>query len=304
MKPRIVVVGSANTDLVVRVPRLPLPGETVSEGRFFRALGGKGANQAVAAARLGAAVTFVGCVGDDDLGQQAIEGLAAEGVDTGHMRREPAAPSGVALVMVDAAGENCISVAPGANASLTPSDVEAARDAIEGADALLLQLETPLESVEHAARTAHAAGVPVILNPAPARQLPESLLALLDVLTPNETEARMIAGAGGEGMTPLEAAAEIRNRCGAAVVVTLGAEGALVLTERGEERVPGFPVNAVDSTAAGDAFSGALAVALASGADLRDAVRRGCAAGALAATVEGARPSLPGIDRLNDLLAG
>jgi ribokinase len=298
MAARIVVVGSANTDMVVRASRIPSPGETVTGGTFFQADGGKGANQAVAAARLGAQVTFVARVGSDELGDYTIAGLRREGIAVGHVRRDPDAASGVALIVVDESGENAIAVAPGANARLSVEDVEAAREAIESADGLLLQLETPLETVEHAASIGRAAGVRVILDPAPARPLPDALLSLVDVLTPNEGEARSLATADDAAA----AAAELLHRGVPAVVVTLGPTGALVVSGGGSTLVLSSPVEPVDSTAAGDAFSGALATALAEGLDLETAVRRACAAGALAATIAGARPSLPTRERVDALL--
>lgn len=289
MPARIVVIGSVNTDMVVRGARIPSPGETVTGGTFLRADGGKGANQAVAAARAGAEVTFVARVGADELGEAAVARLAAEGIDVNRVERDPDQATGVALIMVGEGGENAISVAPGANALLSVEDVETARAVIESADVLLTQLETPLPAVERAATIASAAGVTVILNPAPARRLPDSLLALVDVLTPNEGEAAYLSGEA----RPAAAASKLRDHGATTVVVTLGAEGALIVAEGREASVPGFPVTAVDTTAAGDAFSGSLAVSLAEGLDLALAVRRACAAGALATTVHGARPSLP-----------
>lgn len=289
MSVSIVVVGSVNTDLVVRASRIPSPGETVTGGRFLQADGGKGANQAVAAARLGAHVTFVGRVGADELGEHAVTGLRDEGIDVRFVTRDPGAASGVALIVVDGSGENAIAVAPGANARLSSADVEAAAGVIEEADALLLQLETPLEPVERAASIASEAGVRVILNPAPARPIPESLLALVDVLTPNEGEARAL---GGESEVEAAAAA-LRRRGVGTVVVTLGSRGALLVTHEGETRVATVAVDVVDTTGAGDAFNGALAAGLAEGMDLEAAARFGCAAGTLATTVAGARPSLP-----------
>lgn len=300
MPARIVVIGSINSDLVVRGLRIPSPGETVTGGAFFRADGGKGANQAVAAARAGADVTLVARVGEDELGRAAVTGLAAEGIDCGHVRRDPQHATGVALIMVDEDGENAISVAPGANAQLSVGDVEASHAAIEAADVLLMQLETPLPAVERAAEIASGADVVVLLNPAPARVLSESLLARVDVLTPNEGESTILSGEGQPG-----AAAEKLRRLGVStVVVTLGAAGALVVSGDGVASEPGFSVSAVDSTAAGDAFSGYLAVSIAEGVDLAPAVRRACAAGALATTVHGAAPSLPRreeVDRMLDL---
>ncbi len=298
MGARIVVIGSVNTDLVVRGPRIPTPGETVTGGTFIRAQGGKGGNQAMAAARAGADVTFVARVGDDELGEAAIAGLRDESIEVGLVARDPDHPTGVALIMVDRSGENAISVAPGANANLSVGDVEAARPAIETADILLMQLETPLPAVERAAEIARAASTRVILNPAPARPLGDSLLALVDVLTPNEGESALLTNEAD----PHAAAARLRESGVDTVVVTLGPRGALVLSGDGESSVAGFPVRAIDTTAAGDAFNGFLAVSLAEGLDPRAAVRRACAAGALATTVPGATPSLPFRGPVDDLV--
>lgn len=298
MPARIVVIGSVNTDLVVSGPHIPSPGETVTGGSFLRAQGGKGANQAVAAVRAGADVTFVARVGDDELGRDAIAGLREEGIDVDRVTRDEDHATGVALIMVDQAGENAISVAPGANAHLSVADVEAARAAIESADVLLAQLETPLEAVTRAATIASAAGTMVILNPAPARPLSASLLSLIDVLTPNEGESVFLTNE----KEPRVAAARLRASGVERIVVTLGPRGALIFTGDGESAVPSPAVAAIDSTAAGDAFNGYLAVSLAEGLDLTAAVRRACAAGALATTVPGARPSLPSPDRVDEML--
>ena len=297
MAARIVVIGSVNADLVVRGPAIPSPGETVTGGTFLQAHGGKGANQAVSAARAGAHVTFVARVGADELGHDAIESLRIEGIDVGHVRRDPDHATGVALIMVDEAGENAISVAPGANAHLSVDDVEAAREAIESADVLLTQLETPLPAVEHAATIASAANTTVILNPAPARALSTSVLALVDVLTPNQGESAFLTA----GAEPRAAALQLRELGVTNVVVTLGSRGALVASADGDRSVPGFPARAIDSTAAGDAFNGFLAVFHAEGLDLNEAVRQACAAGALTTTVPGARPSLPFRGPVDDL---
>ncbi len=286
----IIVIGSSNTDLIVRAVNLPAAGETVLGGDLTTAPGGKGANQAVAAARLGAPVTFVARLGQDMFGQQAAAGLAAEGLDLTYLLRDEAAPSGVALIVVDAAGQNLIAVAPGANGRLTPADVAAAQPALAAARVMLLQLEIPLATVLAAARAGRAAGLIVILNPAPAQPLPPELYPLLDYLTPNEHEAAALTGQADPA-----AAAQVLLQWGVrAVVITLGAEGALVATGPGAgERVPGFSVTAVDTTAAGDAFNGGLAVALAQGAALPTAVRYAHAVAALSVTRPGAQPSLP-----------
>lgn len=308
---RVVVVGSSNTDMVVRVPRLPAAGETVLGGAFAVLPGGKGANQAVAAARLGAQVTFVGCVGSDDLGDRALAGLAAEGLDTHWFFRSPEAPSGVALILVGPDGENQIAVAPGANALLTPAAVEAAAPAFERADVVLAQLEVPVDTVAAAVRLARACGKRVILNPAPAQPLPADLLARVDLLVPNETEAAQLAGAGeARGIKDDRAAgAEDAARALLAhgvggVIVTLGSEGAVAVTPEECWRVPARRVRAVDSTAAGDAFCGALAAALAGGRDLRAAVEFGIAAAGISVSREGAQPSLPTLAEVEALFPG
>lgn len=295
-RPRIVVVGSANTDLVVRCPRIPQPGETVLGGDLLQAPGGKGANQAVAAARLGAAVTFVARLGADAFGAAARAGYARDGIDTAHCHADPSAPSGVALILVDGTGENAIAVASGANARLSTADVDAAAAAIRAADLLLLQLEVPLATVTHAARIARAAGVPVLLDPAPvpAEGLPDELFALVGILKPNEAEAARLTGtAPGDEAAAAAAARALLARGPHLVVVTRGAAGAIVADRGGAVAVPPFPVAAVDTTAAGDAFTAALAVGLAERLPPAEAARRAAAAGALAATRAGAQPSLP-----------
>lgn len=297
---KIVVVGSGNTDMVVKSPRIPLPGETVLGGQFVMAAGGKGANQAVAAARLGAEVSLVACVGDDLFGANALEGYRREGMDTRFVTRDPDAPSGVALIVVDEKGENSIVVAPGANHSLTPQRVRDAADAIRSADILLAQLEVPIESVLEAARIAHDAGVKVILNPAPACQLPEELLKLANILTPNETESQLLAGREA----PVDELARLLLGRGPSVVaLTMGRNGVLLADSSGWRTLPAREVTAVDTTAAGDAFNGAFAVALAEGAALEDAVRFAQAAAAISVTRMGAQPSLPTREETEALLA-
>ena len=297
----IVVVGSSNTDMVVRVPHLPAPGETVLGGSFLMAAGGKGANQAVAAARLGAQVKLVARVGQDVFGEAALLGLEREGIDTQHISVDLETASGVALITVDDTGENSIAVAPGANRRLSPTDVQRAQAAILDADVLLLQLEVPLETVQMAAELAHQAGVRVILNPAPApgSPLPPALLVCVDVLTPNEKEAGDLTGAPD---SLGQAARRLLDMGVEAVVITLGARGALIATPEGQQTVPGFPVEAVDTTAAGDAFNGGLAAALAEGRPLAEAVRFANACGALAATRLGAQPSLPTAEEVDVFL--
>jgi len=291
---RIVVVGSSNTDMVVRVSNLPRPGETVIGGDFFTARGGKGANQAVAAARAGGSVALVACLGDDALGNETLAALAAEGIAVDDVRRIPGARSGVALILVDERGENSIAVAPGANALLTPDQVAPWAERLSPDDVLLIQLETPIESVLAAVRAASEAAACVILNPAPARDLPDELLALVSVLTPNEAEAARIAAipVGTEHEIEDAATALLRRGVGA-VVITLGAAGAYVATAERRETIPGHRVEARDTTGAGDVFNGALAVALADRMPLAEAVRFANAAAAISVTRDGAQPAAP-----------
>lgn len=291
---RIVVVGSSNTDMVIGSDHLPSPGETVLGGRFLMAAGGKGANQAVAAARLGADVSLVARVGADVFGDQAVAGFEREGIATRFVVRDPQAPSGVALILVDEAGENLISVAPGANARLRGADVEAARDTIEAAAILLLQLEVPLEAVRTAARIAAVAGAQVILDPAPARELDDDLLAQVSILTPNESEAQRLTGIEvTDEASVARAAAVLHSRGVEAVVVTLGSSGCYLLTEGDRTLIEAPRVDAIDTTAAGDTFNGALAWQLAEGAPLPAAVRMACRAAAVSVTRRGAQPSMP-----------
>lgn len=295
-RPKIVVVGSSNTDMVVKAARIPAPGETVLGGAFVMAAGGKGANQAVAAARLGAEVTLVARLGADPLGDEAIAGYQKDSILTDLIVRDPDRPTGVALILVDAHGENSITVALGANEALSPDDVERAADRIRTADAVVMQLEVPLAAVERAAAIARAAGVPVILDPAPAPDggLPEALLRNVTCLKPNESEAERLTGISVSDLASAERAARALQELGPrTVIITLGSQGAIVVDEAAVHHVPAYRVTAVDTTAAGDAFTGAFATAVGAGAALVEAVRRAAAAGALAATRMGAQPSLP-----------
>ncbi len=302
---KIVVVGSSNTDMIVKLPHLPKPGETVSGGAFSTAAGGKGANQAVAAARAGADVSLVARVGEDSFGEQATAGFVDDGIDVRHVTRHPAAPSGVALIFVDDAGENCIAVAPGANAGLTPQDVDAAAELITEADVVVMQLETPIESVERAAALAREHGVRVILNPAPARELSDEILGNVSILTPNESEAELLTGIRVEDDAGAEQAARALVARGVdTVILTLGSRGAFVFEAGSGELVPSFKVQAVDTTAAGDVFNGSLAVSLAEGMPLTRAVRFANAAAALSVTRLGAQPSAPTRSEIEAFLSG
>jgi ribokinase len=306
---RVVVVGSSNTDMTVRLPRLPTPGETRLGGAFATSPGGKGANQAVAARRAGAEVVFITAVGEDALGRQALAHYAAEGLDIGHVRTIPGVASGVALIFVDEAGENMIGVAPGANACLAPADIDALPDALFTPDAVLLaSLEVPFATVLSALQRARERGMTTVLNPAPVDRaiLDRDVLALVDVLTPNQEEARALAGVTGAGAADVLAEArESARRLLAAgcrsVLITLGSHGCLLSTYAGTLPLAAPAVAAVDTVGAGDAFNGALALALAEGRPRAEAAAWACAAGALAVTRPGAQGAMPrriDIDRL------
>lgn len=287
----IIIVGSVNMDLVVRTPRFALPGETVMGHGFDTVPGGKGANQAVAARRLGGAVAMVACVGEDAFGLAMREGLAGEGIDVQHVDVRGGHPSGVALITVDDLGENSIIVAPGANGRMTVEDVALAGAAIASAAVLVLQLEVPMPVVHAAATIAREHGRIVVLNAAPAQPC-ETLLALVDYLVVNETEVFALAGPGVQRRD--DAIAALLRRGVQHVVVTLGANGAVLASAKGDATtVAAFAVPVVDTTAAGDAFVGGFAVALAEGASPTEALKRGNAAGALTVTRAGAQPSLP-----------
>jgi ribokinase len=305
---RVVVVGSANVDFVVQTPHIPRPGETVLGRDFVMAMGGKGANQAVGAARLGAEVVFVARVGEDVFGDQCLAAYKAEGIRTGFITRDPEEATGVALIAVASDGENSITVASGANMRLMPQQIEAAGRAFEGASALVMQLEVPLDTVLAAARLARAQGVTVVLNPAPAQALPAELLRLVDVITPNRIELAQLVGASesdARAMTDEQLAKSVLGLGPSGAVITLGAEGALAAGSWGWVRVPAFPVKPVDTTAAGDAFNAGLAVALSRGGmSLEQAARYASACGALATTKMGAQPSLPEAAAVEAFIAG
>ena len=297
MKNKIVIVGSSNTDMVVRVDHFPLPGETLMGDNFMTAQGGKGANQAVAVARLGGDATFVCCLGDDVFGNQSLALLKREGMNTDHVRLIQGASSGVALIPVDKNGENTIIVASGANAMLSVEDIKEAEKDIKEAGILLMQLETPVPSLTYAAQIAHANGVKVILNPAPfpKEPLPAELLENVDIIIPNETEAAYMAG---EQITDDASALSVIHKIQAqgvqTVIVTVGKRGAYTLDEQGSLLlVPSFPVKAVDTVAAGDTFCGGLCVALAKGYSLAEAIKVGNKAASIAVTRVGAQPSVP-----------
>jgi ribokinase len=292
--PRVLVIGSANVDFTVTVDRLPREGETVSGGRLHVGHGGKGANQAVAARRLGAAVRFVGCVGTDAFGEEVAERLAAEGIAIDGLSRAPEAATGTALIVVDAEGRNQIAVAPGANRVLTPELARERESDFDWAEVLLIQLETPLPTVTWALEAARRRNVLTILNPAPAQPLPAAIYPLVDYLTPNAGEAALLSGqAVDDSETARVAAERLLARGAGAVVVTLGEAGALACEASSAVHFPAFPVRAVDTTGAGDAFNAGLAVGLAAGGTLEQALPLANAAAALACTRTGARDALP-----------
>ena len=291
--PNLLIVGSSNTDMVVSSPTLPRAGETLIGTDFLVNPGGKGANQAVAAARLGGRVTFVTRLGDDSFGRQTLAQHTAERIDTRYAELDENLPSGVAVITVDAAGENTIVVALGANAALSPAQVDRVSE-WSAFDYALTQLETPLATVAHLAARCRAAALPLVLNPAPAAALPDDLLDGLYLITPNETEAEVLTGVPvTDAASAARAAANLRARGVANVVITLGARGAYLLTDEHDLLVAGRAVTAVDTTAAGDTFNGALVVALAEGADWPAAVAFANRAAALSVTRPGAQASVP-----------
>jgi ribokinase len=297
----ILVIGSLNADLVVRAPRFPAPGETIQGQDLATLPGGKGANQAVAAARLGANVAMTGRVGKDSFGSALIENLKQNHVDVTHVVRDDVAATGTAVIVVDSQGQNSIVLSPGANGKVTSADVEP--DSFSDAKLLLLQLEIPLETVLSAARYAKEKGLRVLLNPAPACLLPDELIALADFVLPNESELSLLTGQAVSDVRSAETAGRaLVAREAKNVIVTLGANGALIVNKDGAKHVPSFNVRVVDTTAAGDAFIGGFAVALLHGKPLEDAVQYACACGALAVTKFGAQPSLPTAEEVEELL--
>lgn len=302
-KLNIVVVGSSNTDMIIKMDKIPAPGETVLGGEFTIAAGGKGANQAVAAARAGGEVAFVACVGDDMFGEQALEGFAKDRIDTEYVFKDKQQPSGCALIFVDKEGENSIAVASGANARLSPKHIDLAKDKIISSEILIAQLETPLDTVKHTAQLASDNGVPVILDPAPAQPLDNDLLKYISILTPNESEAELLTGIPVEDENSADKAANALLAKGIdTVLITLGFRGTFIATEDTREMAPGFMVTAIDSTAAGDVFNGALAVSLSEKTPLPDAVRFANAAAALSVTKLGAQPSAPLRKKIEEFL--
>jgi len=301
----IVVVGSSNTDMIIKVPRIPKPGETILGGKFNTAAGGKGANQAVAAARAGGKVTFVTRIGDDMFGIQAKEGFEKDNINVDHVLTDTEEPSGIALIFVDDKGENSIAVASGANACLSIKDVDNARSAIISADVLLMQLETPIDTIRAAVKIAQESDANIILNPAPAQPLDDNLLSNIDILTPNETEAELLTGIKVTDMESARKAGKNLLEKGLdTVIITLGSQGALLVTANMTELISGFEVDAVDTTAAGDTFNGTFAVGLAEGKELEESIRFANAAAALSVTKLGAQSSVPIRNDIEKMLIG
>ena len=298
---RICVVGSANVDLTFRTARLPIPGETLAGHSLHQCMGGKGANQAVVAARLGADVTFIARVGNDGFGTQAVEAYQAEGIDTSFIQRDGERPTGTAAILVDDDAENCIILVAGANDRLTPDDVRAAASAIEQSDLVLCQLETPVETAVEAFRLAREADKVTVLTPAPAKNVTSELLALCDVCVPNETEISAIVHQPvSDEAAAIRAVELLRSRGVGRVALTMGGDGVLILDESGPTHVPATKVEAVDTTGAGDAFTAALSVSLADGLGLVDAARFAGEVAAISVTRMGTQTSFPSLEELDN----
>ncbi|KUQ04085.1 ribokinase [Enterobacter hormaechei subsp. xiangfangensis] len=300
----LVVLGSINADHILNLETFPTPGETVTGNQYQVAFGGKGANQAVAAGRSGANIAFIACTGDDDTGERVRKQLASDNIDIAPVSVVAGESTGVALIFVNAEGENVIGIHAGANAALTTERVEAQRGIIAGAEALLMQLESPVESVLAAAKIAHENHTSVVLNPAPARVLSEELLALVDIITPNETEAEKLTGIRVENDDDAaRAALALHDKGIGTVIITLGSRGVWASVNGEGRRVPGFKVKAIDTIAAGDTFNGALVTALLEGKAMDDAIRFAHAAAAIAVTRKGAQPSVPWRKEIDEFLS-
>ena len=302
---KIVVVGSSNTDLIIKVPEIPRPGETLLGGEFMTFPGGKGANQAVAAARAGGDVVFIAAVGDDPYGEEALKGYRLDQINTQNIKICKGVPSGIAMITISEKGENAITVASGANALLAPADLEELDEAFHEADYMLIQLETPLETVQKAVELCNKLNTRVILNPAPAAELSDKILEKVSIITPNETEAESLTGVTVSDELSAAEAAEVLHDLGIeTVIITLGASGAYLSDRATSTRsmVPGFSVQAVDTTAAGDVFNGQLAVSLAEGKELEEAIVIAHAAAALSVQKLGAQSSIPRREETNDFL--
>ena len=300
----LVVLGSINADHILNLETFPTPGETVTGNQYQVAFGGKGANQAVAAGRSGANIAFIACTGDDDTGERVRKQLASDNIDIAPVSVVAGESTGVALIFVNAEGENVIGIHAGANAALTTERVEAQRGIIAGAEALLMQLESPVESVLAAAKIAHENHTSVVLNPAPARGLSDELLALVDIITPNETEAEKLSGIRVvNDDDAARAALALHDKGIGTVIITLGSRGVWASVNGEGRRVPGFKVKAIDTIAAGDTFNGALVTALLEGKAMDDAIRFAHAAAAIAVTRKGAQPSVPWRKEIDEFLS-
>ncbi|MGI9281753.1 MAG: ribokinase [Endozoicomonas sp.] len=304
MTKQILVLGSVNADHVLKVDAFPRPGETVTGSRYEVIPGGKGANQAVASARLGGNTHFLACVGQDAFGREIVDKFAEDGINTSLVEQVEGVNTGVALIFVDERAENCIGIAAEANAALTPERVLEKKAEIAGADYLLMQLETPEASILEAAKVARSTGVTVVLNPAPARPLSDEILANVNMITPNQTEAEVLTGvAVNDSNSACQAALVLHDKGISTVVITMGKMGALISDQAGARIVPSFEVSATDTTAAGDTFNGALLVKLAEGMDIDSAARFANAAAGISVTRRGAQTSIPGRDETEQFLA-
>ena len=300
---KLVVLGSINADHILNLESFPTPGETVTGSHYQVAFGGKGANQAVAAGRSGADIAFIACTGDDDIGERIRKQLQVDRIDVAPVSAVAGESTGVALIFVNGEGENVIGIHAGANAALSTSLVDAQRERIAQADALLMQLESPLDSVQMAAQIAHQNQTTVVLNPAPARELSDELLSLVDIITPNETEAEKLTGVRVENDEDAAKAAQVLHAKGIdTVIITLGSRGVWASVKGEGRRVPGFKVQAIDTIAAGDTFNGALMTALLENSPLADALRFAHAAAAIAVTRKGAQPSVPWREEIDEFL--
>lgn len=300
---KIVIIGSSNTDLVVRTHKIPSPGETVIGADYFVNPGGKGANQAVTVAKLGGDASFIARVGDDEYGRMSLEGYKAAGLDVSHISIDKSAHSGVAMIVVDDKAENAITVSSGANYKMSREDIDNAESLLDSADLLLMQLEIPMPIVEYAAEKAYSKGVKVILNPAPAAKISENLLSKLYIITPNETECEILTGIRVTDHESKMQAAEKLLKAGVKnVIITIGSKGSCLVNSEGCIQVPAIPQKAVDTTAAGDVYCGALCVALSEGKSIPDAMAFATAASSISVTRNGAQPSIPTRQEVLDLI--
>ncbi len=303
MQNKIVVIGSSNVDMVMKMDHLPVKGETVTDAEFIQVFGGKGANQAVGAARAGGDVAFVNCVGNDAYAPLMIENFSRDGINTEYIFQEEGISSGSALIMIGAGGDNYLSVAPGANYRLTPHYIDRCGHLIDGAEVILLQYEIPADTLAYAIRKAHATKARVIWNFAPAREIDRSLLPMVDILVVNEVEASFLTGRDVNTLEDIaRAAADLKDKGIHTVIITLGSDGSYIVSEGYQEKIPAFCVEALDSTAAGDIYCGSLAVAITEGRSLTEAVTFASAASALSVMKIGAQPSAPTRKEIDEFL--